>query len=202
MAREALADDLPGGDVESEERGRGVAGVVVAALRCLAASAAPMWSWFRPLVDPHGDGLSGRSEIEANRVAHRRTRLGSAESLIVFRRCGCRPKARQLRCTVETDRPRARDMPRELKWSASGSTLSRCAACVRHPVDPPVLDGAAHPSKAHCAERRGGARQSHGASVPDRLGAGRHWLVLRASAQARTTSVSAAPRLTRAALRR
>lgn len=126
------------------------------------------------------DGLSGRSEIEANRVAHLRTRSGSAESLIVFRRCGCRPKARQLRCTVETDRPQARDMPRELKWSASGSTLSSVRSGVRHPVDPPVLDGAAHPSEAHRAERRGDARQSHGASVPDRLGAGRHWLVLRA----------------------
>ena len=47
MAREGLADDLPGGDVGSEERGRGGAGVVGAAPRCLAASAAPLWSWIR-----------------------------------------------------------------------------------------------------------------------------------------------------------
>src|SRR5215213_5911320 len=40
------------------------------------------------------------------------TKSGSADSLKVSARWGCRPKARQMRCTVEVDNPLALAMPR------------------------------------------------------------------------------------------
>jgi hypothetical protein len=52
------------------------------------------------------------------------TKSGSVESLKVSIRCGCRPKARQMRCTVETDNPHALAMPRELQCVALAGTLS------------------------------------------------------------------------------
>jgi hypothetical protein len=39
-------------------------------------------------------------EIEPNDVAHLFDKRGSADSLNVSVRCGCRPKARQMRLTV------------------------------------------------------------------------------------------------------
>src|ERR1700739_2376665 len=53
------------------------------------------------------------------------TKSGSLDSLKVSNRCGCRPKARHIRCTVETDSPLARAMLRELQWVALGGFVSR-----------------------------------------------------------------------------
>jgi hypothetical protein len=53
------------------------------------------------------------------------TKSGPVDSLKVSNRCGCRPKARHIRCTVETDSPLARAMLRELQWVALGGFVSR-----------------------------------------------------------------------------
>src|SRR3954451_17300256 len=52
------------------------------------------------------------------------TKSGSIDSLKVSCRCGFRPKARQIRCTVLTERPLSRAMPRELQCVASSGWLS------------------------------------------------------------------------------
>jgi hypothetical protein len=58
------------------------------------------------------------------------TKSGSVDSLNVSSRCGCNPKARHTRCTVETDNPQARAMPRELQCVAPGGRLSKVRTIV------------------------------------------------------------------------
>ena len=56
------------------------------------------------------------------------TKSGSLESLNVSCRCGCRPKARQMRETAVCDRPASRAMLRVLQWVAPAGTLSNVLA--------------------------------------------------------------------------
>ncbi len=56
------------------------------------------------------------------------TKSGSLESLNVSCRCGCRPKARQMRETAVCDRPASRAMERVLQWVAPAGTLSNVLA--------------------------------------------------------------------------
>jgi hypothetical protein len=53
------------------------------------------------------------------------TKSGSVESLNVSIRCGCKPKARQMRSTLETDKPLVFAMPRELQCVAFLGTLAK-----------------------------------------------------------------------------
>src|SRR3974377_1455960 len=48
------------------------------------------------------------------------TKRGSADSLKVSLRCGCSENARQMRCTVEIDKPEALAIERVLQWVAAG----------------------------------------------------------------------------------
>jgi uncharacterized membrane protein len=55
------------------------------------------------------------------------TNSGSVESLKVSARCGCRPKARQIRCTLEVEMPLLRAIARELQCVASAGMVSSVA---------------------------------------------------------------------------
>ena len=50
-------------------------------------------------------GAVGRVEVEPDNVADLSTNSGSVESLKVSTRCGCKPKARQMRPTLEVEMP-------------------------------------------------------------------------------------------------
>jgi hypothetical protein len=52
------------------------------------------------------------------------TNIGSVESLKVSTRCGCRPKAPQMRCTLVTETPEALAIDRRLQWVASSGIVS------------------------------------------------------------------------------
>ena len=55
------------------------------------------------------------------------TNSGSVDNLKVSARCGCRPKARQMRCTLEVEMPLLRAIARELQWVAPSGMVSRVA---------------------------------------------------------------------------
>ena len=61
----------------------------------------------RFLVDAEHQRVVRRVEIEADDVAHLVDKQGSADSLKVSLRCGWSENARQMRCTVEIDKPEA-----------------------------------------------------------------------------------------------
>jgi hypothetical protein len=69
------------------------------------------------------------------------TNSGSVESLKVSARCGCRPKARQMRWTLDTDMPEARAMPRELQWVAPLGVVSRVFAITASMCSSPMVRG-------------------------------------------------------------
>ena len=52
------------------------------------------------------------------------TNRGSADSLKVSLRCGWRENARQMRCTVEIDKPEALAIERVLQWVAAAGIVS------------------------------------------------------------------------------
>ena len=70
------------------------------------------------------------------------TKSGSVESLKVSTRCGCRPNARQIRCTVALDRPLALAMPRELQCVPSAGRLSNVRVITSSIRSSPILRGA------------------------------------------------------------
>src|SRR5574340_1238961 len=57
------------------------------------------------------------------------TNSGSADSLNVSVRCGCRPKARQMRCTVLRLTPLVCAMARVLQWVACFDIHNRTYQC-------------------------------------------------------------------------
>ena len=90
---------------------------------------------------------------------------GSVESLKVSARCGCRPKARQTRPTVDTDRPRG------LRHACAGSSASRRPAASRAcgppgPRSPRRRSGAARPAAARRAGRRARSRAKRSRHLP------------------------------------
>jgi hypothetical protein len=68
------------------------------AMAC-AAPAAPLWSWIRCDLSSMLRATAWAGAPRMRPIASRTlaTKSGSAESLIVFRGCGCRSRARQLR---------------------------------------------------------------------------------------------------------
>jgi hypothetical protein len=65
-----------------------------------------------------------------------------------------------MRWTVETDRPQAFDMPRELQWVASGGVLSSVCTITASMRSSSMVRGApdrAHPVTHRCDVRRNGA---------------------------------------------
>jgi hypothetical protein len=85
------------------------------------------------------------------------TKSGSVESLKVSNRYGCRPKARYIRCTVETDSPLDRAMPRELQWVASGLRLK---GADDHRFDPGIPDSVRRSIAARPKDFQADARRS------------------------------------------
>lgn len=66
-----------------------------------------------------------RADVKAHDVVHFGHEVWIVESLKASVRCGWSPKTRQIRCTVDTDRPLAFAMPRELRWMAFSGQLSK-----------------------------------------------------------------------------
>src|SRR5688500_17989177 len=67
---------------------------------------------------------------------------GSVESLKVSARCGCRPKARQTRPTVVTDKPVARAMVRRLQWLAFSGRVESVRSTSSATCSSPIRRGA------------------------------------------------------------
>ena len=62
------------------------------------------------------------------------TNSGSRERLKVRTRCGCRPCAAQIRCTVRKDSPAAAAMARPVQWVASPGGSPQVSATTRRTV--------------------------------------------------------------------
>ncbi len=112
MAPEALADHRTGGDVErGERRCRAVAGMVAGPP--LGHARRHRQDRLRPVRRPdprlpagaRDDGAVRRSQSEPRDVLHLAGEGGSVDSLNVPLRCGFRPKADRIRCTVVCDTP-------------------------------------------------------------------------------------------------
>ena len=88
------------------------------------------------------------------------TNSGSLDSLKVSTRCGCRPNAPQMRCTVVADRPVARAIERRLQWVAFSGTVSSVFVTTSATLSSPILRGAPgrgsseSPSSPWSAKRR------------------------------------------------
>src|SRR6266567_2931841 len=70
------------------------------------------------------------------------TNIGSVESLKVSTRCGCRPKAPQMRCTLVTETPEALAIDRRLQWVASSGIVSSVFVTTSVILSSPILRGA------------------------------------------------------------
>ena len=73
------------------------------------------------------------------------TNSGSLDSLKVSTRCGCRPKAPQMRCTVVTETPVARAIERRLQWVAFSGTVSSVRVTTSAILSSPILARCAGP---------------------------------------------------------
>src|SRR5438874_2479485 len=87
------------------------------------------------------------------------TNSGSADSLKVSLRCGWRENARQMRCTVEIDKPEALAIERVLQWVAAAGIVSNVVITTSAIFSSPILRGApgrgssARPSSRLAANR-------------------------------------------------
>ncbi len=108
VLRVAAADHRAGGDVKRSEQRRGaVARIVVGSPLPLPGPhrqhglRAVQRLDLRLLINAQHQRAVGRAQVEADDVAHFPTNSGSVESLKVSLRCGCSPKARQMRWMVD-----------------------------------------------------------------------------------------------------
>src|SRR6266436_72354 len=87
------------------------------------------------------------------------TNSGSVDSLKVSLRCGWRENARQMRCTVEIDKPEALAIERVLQWVAAAGIVSNVVVTTSAIFSSPILRGApgrgssARPSSRLAANR-------------------------------------------------
>jgi hypothetical protein len=139
VALVAAANDPSGGDVErGKQRGGAVADIVVAAPLGLSRPHRQQGLGtvqrldLRLLVDAQHQGVLGRGQIEPDDIAPLSINSGSADNLKVSMRCGCKPKARQIRPTLKVERPlvtrhaaRAEKAPAPLSDSLLGDALAR-----------------------------------------------------------------------------
>src|SRR6516225_5271681 len=79
------------------------------------------------------------------------TNRGSADSLKVSLRCGWSENARQMRCTVEIDKPEAVAIERVLQWVAAAGIVSNVVVTTSAIFASPILRG----------PRGGARRQDH-----------------------------------------
>src|SRR5712671_1478537 len=70
------------------------------------------------------------------------TNSGSADSLKVSLRCGWSENARQMRCTVEIDKPEALAIERVLQWVAAAGIVSNVVVTTSAIFSSPILRGA------------------------------------------------------------
>jgi hypothetical protein len=95
------------------------------------------------------DGMLGRRDIETHHVAHLGHEVRVGRELERLHPVRLQAEARQMRCTLETDKPPAFAMPRELQCVAFLGTLSKVVtitASTRH--------------RRSCAARRNAARHA------------------------------------------
>src|SRR5712664_224128 len=87
------------------------------------------------------------------------TKRGSVDSLKVSLRCGCSENARQMRCTVETDKPEALAIERVLQWVAAAGIVSNVVVTTSAIFSSPIMRGvqgrgsSARPSNRLAANR-------------------------------------------------
>src|SRR5574340_742423 len=82
------------------------------------------------------------------------TNSGSADSLNVSVRCGCRPKARQMRCTVLRLTPLVCAMARVLQWVAWVGVVSRVWVTIRSTAASVTVRGAPGRGSSNSPSRR------------------------------------------------
>ncbi len=82
------------------------------------------------------------------------TNCGSVDSLNVSVRCGCKQKARQIRCTDDADMPDAFAMPRVLQCVASEGLASSVLVTISSIRSSPILRGAPHLGSSPRPSRR------------------------------------------------
>ena len=87
------------------------------------------------------------------------TNSGSVDSLKVSLRCGCSPKARQMRCTVETDRPDALAIERVLQCVAARGIVSSVVVTTSAILSSPILRGAPGRGSSSSPSRRRAANR-------------------------------------------
>ena len=104
MSSITAAEDVTGGDIEGgEQRRRAMPPVVVVAPLSLPERerqerlGTVERLHLALLVEAQHQGMIGRAHIETDNVAHLSMNSGSVDSLKVSVRCGCSPKARQMR---------------------------------------------------------------------------------------------------------
>jgi hypothetical protein len=76
------------------------------------------------LVQGQNDSVLRRPDVQAHDVAHFGHEVWIGGKLERLHPARWSPKARQMRCTVDTDRPLAFAAPRELQWVAFSGQLS------------------------------------------------------------------------------
>src|SRR5207253_4443535 len=87
------------------------------------------------------------------------TKRGSVDSLKVSLRCGWRENARQMRCTVETDKPEAFAIERVLQWVAAAGLVSNVVVTTSASFTSPILRGAPGRGWSARASRRAAANR-------------------------------------------
>jgi hypothetical protein len=160
----AAADDPAGGDVQSgKQRSGAVALVIMAPPLGLSRS-------HRQQRLGAVKGLDLRLSRRRTAQAHVResptmlrtlsTNNGSCDSLKVSTRCGCKPKARQMRPTLEVELPLRRAMLRVLQCLASGGWLSSVCTMTLSTLASSIWRGApgrgssSRPSRPRSTKRR------------------------------------------------
>ena len=132
MTAIALSDHVTRRDVErGKERGCAMALVVMATPGGLAwphrqhGLAAIQRLDLALLVDAKHDHMFGRRHVKSDDIAHFGDEVGIGRKLEAFHPVRLQPKACQMRCTLETERPLALAMPRELQCVAFSGRLSK-----------------------------------------------------------------------------
>ena len=96
----------------------------------------------RLIIDAQHQRAIRRVEIEPTMSRTFSTNSGSLDSLNVSLRCGCSENARQMRCTVETDRPDALAIERVLQCVAAAGMVSKVVVTTSVILSSPILRGA------------------------------------------------------------
>jgi hypothetical protein len=145
----ALADDLPGGDVQGGEQGRGsVADVVVGAPLGLGRGhrqdrlGAVESLDLTLLVDRQDDGSLWRGQVQPDDIPDLLHEVRVGGQLERVGAVGFNLNARQIRLTADWDIPAASAIPRVLQWVALAGLVSRVLVTTRSTAASVTVRGA------------------------------------------------------------